>query len=81
MSAQSASVGESETDNIDSWDTNAISPGTEVEKLNKELTAWIRISEGIKVFQTVKLLEKVSTKFLIFIRKIQERLRKLYCLG
>ena len=64
-----------ETDSVDSWDTNAISPGTEfMEKLAGEISSWINATEnkkleGIKVvFNSSKLPGEGEHKILNFIR-------------
>jgi len=74
-----------ETDSIDSWDTNAISPGTEfMEKLAGELTNWINSSEtksleGIKtILSSSKLPGEGEHKILNFIRANAKELQGNY---
>ena len=74
-----------ETDSINSWDTNAISPGTEfMEKLNRELTLWIESSEtkclkGIKtILNSSKIPGEGEHKILNFIRENSGKLAGNY---
>ena len=74
-----------ETDSIDSWDTNAISPGTEfMEKLAGELTNWINSTEtksleGIKtILNSSKLPGEGEHKILNFIRANSKELQGNY---
>ena len=74
-----------ETDSIDSWDTNAISPGTEfMEKLTGELTNWINSKErksleGIKtILNSSKLPGEGEHKILNFIRANSKELQGNY---
>ena len=67
-----------ETDSVDSWDTNAISPGTEfMEKLAGEISSWINATENkkLKVLKlyliVVNYLERVNTKYLILFEQMR----------